>query len=80
MTEMKTAKDLPEGSEVQARHTTWVKDRPGHTECWTSASDPDAHITDGAVDRLIAEGAWIAFVPAGRGRWWRQQKEAIGHG
>lgn len=70
------AKDLPEGSEVQALYTTWVKARPGHNECWTNNGNPDAHISDGAVDRLLGNGGWITLVPAERGRWLRQEREA----
>ena len=59
----KTAKDLPAGTEVAGVHTEWVKDRPGHQEPWTRASD-DAHISDGTMDRLLGEGAHITFIPS----------------
>lgn len=57
----KTAKDLPAGAEVTGRHRVWVKNRPGRNECWTS--DLGEHLSDGAIDRLLAEGAFITRVP-----------------
>ncbi len=78
--EVKTAKDLPPGSEVEGRHNRWVKGRPGRNECWT---DRDGnHFSDGQIDRLIGDGAFLTFVPSGRGRWLakEQAERATGAG
>lgn len=61
---IKTAKDLPIGAEVTGQWTTWVKDRPGHVECWTS--NRGEHLSDGTIDRLLSEGAFITRVPTGQ--------------
>jgi hypothetical protein len=61
--EFKTAKDLPAGAEVTGGHTEWLKDRPGHQEPWSRKGD-GAHIGDGTMDRLLAEGAHITFIPS----------------
>ncbi len=49
--QLKTAKDMPVGSEVQGRY-----------ECWTSSNGD--YFSDGQIDRLLAEGAHIIRVPA----------------
>ncbi|MER7166771.1 hypothetical protein ABT336_12005 [Micromonospora sp. NPDC000207] len=61
MPQTTTAKDLPAGAEVTGRNRTWVKDRPGRPECWTS--DLGEHLSDGTIDRLLTEGALITRVP-----------------
>jgi hypothetical protein len=63
--DLKTAKDLPPGAEVQGHWTTWIKDRPGRPECWTSSSGD--YLSDGQIDRLLGEGAQIVFIPTGAG-------------
>ena len=63
--ETKTAKDLPAGSEVSGRYTTWTKDRPERTECWTSSTG--GYLSDGQIDWLIADGAFITFIPSSTG-------------
>lgn len=61
---VKTAKDLPVGAEVTGQWTTWTKDRPGRNECWTSSNGD--YLSDGTIDRLLSEGAFITRVPVGR--------------
>ena len=66
--DVKTARDLPPGSEVHGRRNHWIKDRPGRNECWTS--NHGDYLSDGMIDRLLADGAHITFIPAGNGRDW----------
>lgn len=70
----KTAADLPIGSEIQGQNTTWTKDRPGRDEPWTSSAG--GYYSDARMDQLLVGGAFITFVPAGRGRWLAQEQAA----
>ncbi len=53
---------MPAGTEVAGVHTLWVKDRPGFPEPWTR--EDGAHISDGAMDRLLGDGATLMFIPS----------------
>lgn len=59
--EVTTVKDLPPGSEVTGRYTVWVKNRPGRNECWTSTRGEC--VSDGTIDRLLTESAYVSHVP-----------------
>jgi hypothetical protein len=64
----------PHPNPVDTYRIDCVKDRPGSAACWT-ASDGGC-FSDGQIDQLIAEGAFLTRVPAGRGRWLAQEREA----
>lgn len=58
----KTAAELPAGAEVTYRGTVYVKTGPGRHEPWTCMLVP---YTDGQIDGLLANGAFLTRVPAG---------------
>jgi hypothetical protein len=71
---VKTAADLPAGSEVYRHSVTWTKVFGG----WRDIAGN--HCADEDIDKVLNEGGFITFIPSGRGRWLRQQREALGRG
>jgi hypothetical protein len=61
--EIRTAKDLPVGSDVSGRSLTF---RKVAEDSWVD--DDDDRFSDAQIDVLLRSGGQITFVPAGRGR------------
>lgn len=70
MAELKTAKDMPIGSQVTYRGELWTLTEIGGERCWIAKS------FDHHIDAWLGNGAIIEFIPAGRGRWLKQEQEA----
>jgi hypothetical protein len=62
--DVKTAKDLPVGSDVLCNGLTWSK---VGEDLWAAAGGKPARDAD--LDELLEVGGLITFIPAGRGRW-----------
>ena len=61
---VRTAKDMPDGSEVFCNGISWSK---VGEDLWAAAGGDPA--TDADLDDLLEAGGLIMFIPAGRGRW-----------
>lgn len=72
--DLKTAKDMPPGSEVIRQGRKWTAAGDDIAERWEVTPQPNdwwgmqTTATDAEVDVWLAEGAQIIFIPAGYGR------------
>ena len=64
MVEMRTAQDLPVGSDVRARGANWSKAAPDVWYADDGGWFNDGQI-DGQIDVLLGLGGQVVFVPAG---------------
>lgn len=60
MAQLKTAKDLPAGAEVQTFWTTWTKQTTG---LWVNGLGDT--MTDSEIDVLLGNGGKLTRVPTG---------------
>jgi hypothetical protein len=62
---LKTAKDLPPGAQVKTFWTDWTKTSTTQADCWTN--ELGDRFTNDDIDRVLARGAQIWFIPTGAG-------------
>lgn len=65
---VKTAADMPPGTEVETTGHLWVKSRPGDEQPWFSEADGTV-ATDFRIDEVLAAGGVITHIPSSPGRW-----------
>lgn len=63
---VRTAGDMPVGSQVHARGTLWTKEDPSGVSAWLS--EDGYRFNDGQIDLLLGMGGTIMFIPAGAGK------------
>lgn len=66
--DLKTAKDMPAGTQVSYRGELWTVGGEGDSRRWNATA------FDHNIDAWLANGGQIVFVPSGRGRWLAEQE------